>query len=86
MNYGASHGRWSNPTEIPLTRPFVQHLKEMALEEDDFIAECHNFLNNDDSKCKWTQIMNLDGVCYTMNMIDSSDLFHQNMYESYNPL
>lgn len=79
VNYpGRASRGWVNPTEIPLMRPIVQHLREIALEEEDLIDDCKKELTDVKSHipCKWTKIMNPHGVCYTMNMIDSEDLFH----------
>lgn len=55
----------------------VKHLKDLALEQDELISECET--KNMMSRCQWTRIVNAHGVCYTMNMIDSADLFRSDV-------
>lgn len=68
---------------MPIRRPFVDHLAEIALRSDEIISYCvstlSNTVNDTENECKWTRVMNLDGVCYTLNMIDSKELFYDNV-------
>lgn len=68
---------------MPIRRPFVDHLAEIALTSDEIISYCvstlSNTVNDTENECKWTRVMNLDGVCYTLNMIDSKELFYDNV-------
>lgn len=75
MNNRQGRG-WVNAIDIPIRRPFVEHLAEIALTPDELIADCVSTLSDNHGKrCNWTRIMNADGVCYTYNMIDSVELF-----------
>lgn len=71
---------WVSPDDVPLRRSFVDHLTEIALTSEEIINDCESTLSGNDGKhCRWTRIMNPDGVCYTFNMIDSKELFNDNV-------
>uniref|UniRef100_A0A336KIF1 CSON011900 protein n=1 Tax=Culicoides sonorensis TaxID=179676 RepID=A0A336KIF1_CULSO len=85
---GGAGGRgWINPIDVPLKKSFSHHLTEIALTEQELIDDCENNLSGNQNKtCKWSRIMNSDGVCYTFNTIDSKEMFNDGVayqYESH---
>lgn len=53
----------------------AKHLQDIALDWDEVVSKCEIY--HMEFQCQWTRIMNDLGVCYTMNLIDSVDLFHR---------
>lgn len=58
-----------------LPKDLSHYIRLMGIKQEDMIAECQ--MNR--KTCKWKSILTPDGLCYTINMYDASDIFKENM-------
>lgn len=70
------YGFHSNPAEKPLELENVlNRITELGIKEEDLITSCS--INN--QNCSWSKVLTPDGLCYAFNLIDSQEMFQQNM-------